>query len=208
MSRKETLHLQPFDAETSEEEWFRLSILDVAVPPNYNNYAIIFKDDHADADTIVDIFKNGTLDTLRQCRHLVGTIQPNKHGDYSIVKKPESAVKFVIQWLNDSENDFPSYTDLERENFTLAKLHSTPVSLGIEDMPKSCAPDDAPAVLGFQLNLIRGGFIFTVHVHHFALDMSGTASLVQQISENCYSLWNGTPRPTWDESLMDRSRVE
>jgi Transferase family len=56
------------------------------------------------------------------------------------------------------------------------------------------------------LNFIPGGLIFTVHKHHAALDIAGTTSLVHQIADNCYSILKGTPQPSWDERLMDRSR--
>ncbi|KAJ4369764.1 hypothetical protein N0V83_005528 [Neocucurbitaria cava] len=205
MRRKEKFHLHPLDSKTSKEEWFRLSILDVVVPPNYNTYAIIFKHDHTDERTVIEIFKSGIEATLQQCRHLAGTIQRNKHGDYSIVKRPESSVEFVVQWLNSPEDDYPSYADLERANFTCAKL-GDPEILGVEGMPESRNPDGNPFVVAFQLNFIRGGFIFTVHMHHFACDMSGTTSVIRQIADNCYSVVNGTPRPSWNESLMDRGR--
>jgi Transferase family len=198
-------HLHPLGFETSKEEWFRLSILDVIVPPNYNTYAIVFKLDHSDETAIVKTFKRGIEATLQQCRHLAGTIEKNKHGDYSIVKRPESTVEFVVQWLNDPEDDYPSYFELERANFTCARL-GHPAILGIEGMPNARHPDDSPVVVGFQLNFIRNGLIFTVHIHHFAADMTGTTSFVQQIADNCYSIQNNTSKPSWDEALMDRSR--
>lgn len=205
MRRKETFQLHPFGFESSQEERFRLSLLDVVVPPNYNTYAIVFKNDDTDERAIVETFKYGIQATLQQCRHLVGKIQENEFGDYSIVKRPESTVEFVIQWLNEAGDEYPSYTDLERAHFTLSKLGS-PTTLSVEGIPEFCYPADNPVVVGFQLNFIRGGFIFTVHIHHFALDMTGTTSLVRQIADNCYAFINNTPKPAWDESLMDRSR--
>jgi hypothetical protein len=204
MHRKERFHLQPFLTESPTEEWFRLSILDLVVPANYNTYAIIFKADDSDENVIIDTFKRGILTTLQQCRHLVGTIEKNNQGDYSIVKTSRSTVEFTVQWLNDPEDNYPSYAELEKAHFTLAKLGNT-ATLGIEGMPDYRHPDESPPVIGFQLNLIKDGFILTVHVHHFALDMTGTTNFVQQIADNCYSVRNNMPKPSWDESLMDRS---
>ncbi|CAO2648460.1 Nn.00g077270.m01.CDS01 [Neocucurbitaria sp. VM-36] len=203
--RKETFHLHPLDFETSAEEWFRLSILDVVVPPNYNTYAIVFKQDSSDETTVVETFKRGIEATLQQCRHLNGTIQKNQNGDYSIVKKPESTVEFVVQWLNGPEDDFPSYSDLESAEFTCARL-GDPALLGVEGMPDSRHPDDSPVVVAFQLNFIQSGFIFTIHMHHFACDMTGTTSVVRQIADNCYSVVNGTSKPNWNDLFMDRDR--
>ncbi|KAH7396372.1 acyltransferase [Pyrenochaeta sp. MPI-SDFR-AT-0127] len=205
MRRKQTFQLHPPALETSEEEWFRLSILDMVVPPNYNTYAIIFKQNSSSEEAIIETFKRGLEATLQQCRHLVGKIQKNKHGDYSVVRSADSTVEFVVQWLNTPSDDYPSYDDLERSDFTLASLRDHTI-LGVEGIPDSCHPDDSPIVVGFQLNLIRNGFIFTAHIHHFALDMTGTTSLIHQIAENCSSVVNLTPKPRWDESFMDRSR--
>ncbi|KAE9364957.1 hypothetical protein N431DRAFT_352846 [Stipitochalara longipes BDJ] len=205
MGRKETFSLQPLGLENFAEEWFRLSALDIVIPPNYNTYAIIFKLDRTEEAVIVETFKRGIEATLAQCRHMVGTVERNEYGDYSIVKKRDSTVKFVVQWLNGPEDDYPSYSDLESADFTCAAL-GDPEILGIEGMPKACHPDNSPVMVGFQLNFIREGLIFTIHVHHFGLDMMGTTSLVAQIADNCYSIQNGTPPPSWDEALMDRSR--
>ena len=204
MPRKEKFSVRPLGFETSEE-WFRLSILDIVIPPNYNTYAIIFKHDHSDETAVIRTFKCAIEATLQQCRHLIGTVEKNKYGDYSIVRKAESTVEFVVQWLNSPSDNYPSYSDLERANFTCAGL-GDPAILSIEGMPKSRRPDDSPVLVGFQLNFIPNGFIFTVHIHHFAVDMTGTTSLIRQIADHCYSIQNGTPKPSWDEALLDRSR--
>ncbi|KAH8711859.1 acyltransferase [Phaeosphaeriaceae sp. PMI808] len=205
MHRKQTFHLHPNSLETSEEEWFRLSVLDMVIPPNYNTYALVFKQNNASEASVLETFKRGIEATLQQCRHMVGKIQKNTHGDYSIVKKAESSVEFVVQWLNNPSDDYPSYHDLERADFTLASFGDHAI-LGVEGIPNSCYPDDNPVLVAFQLNFIKDGFIFTAHIHHFALDMTGTTSLIQQIAENCYSVANRGPKPNWDESFMDRSR--
>lgn len=205
MGRKVTHQLQPLWFNGFKEESFRLSILDIVIPPNYNTYAIIFKSDNADETTVAETFKQAIDATLLQCRHLVGTVEKNQHGDYSIVTKPDSTVELVFHWLNGTGDDYPSYSELERQNFSSRCLGSA-ATLGIDGMPTARGPDDSPAIVGFQLNFIRGGFILTIHIHHFAVDMAGTTSLVRQIADNCSSIRYGTPPPSWDEAFMDRSR--
>ncbi|KAH8121206.1 acyltransferase [Trichoderma asperelloides] len=205
MGRKVTHQLQPLWFNGFKEESFRLSILDIVIPPNYNTYAIVFKSDNADEKIVAETFKQGIDATLLQCRHLVGTVEKNQDGDYSIVTKPDSTVELVFHWLNGTDDDYPSYSELERQNFSSRCLGSA-ATLGIDGMPTARGPDDSPAMVGFQLNFIRGGFILTIHIHHFAVDMAGTTSLVRQIADNCSSIRYRTPPPSWDEAFMDRSR--
>lgn len=202
--RKIKFSLRPHGREAPEER-FRLSMLDIVMPPQYNVYAIVFRGDGTDDMTTLEIFKHGIEETLKQCRHLVGRIEENDFGDYSIIKRHGSNVPFVVQWLDGPDDDYPSFFDLERAHFSCAKL-GDPRVLSVEGMPKICLPNDKPAVAGFQLNFIPGGFIFTIHVHHFAVDMTGTGSIVEQIAQHCCSASNGTPKPIWDEVFMDRSR--
>lgn len=204
MPRNATLYLRSAEAAACTKEAWRLSALDVVVPANYNNYAIIFKARDANPEVVVETFKRALEATLQQCRHLAGTIQANEFGDYSIVKTPHSAVKFGLNWLDDAD-EFPSFDNLEGANFTLRSLGNH-CSLSVPGMPDSRHPDEEPAVLALQLNFIRGGFVLTTHVHHFALDMTGTCNAIQQLARNCTAVINGAPAPTWDEALMDRSR--
>lgn len=210
MPKKETFHIHPSGHETSqEEECFRLSTLDLIITQNYSVHALIFKLDVTDSDKpgIISIFKRGLELTLGQCRHVVGTIERNPYGDFSIVKKRDSTVEFVVQMLDGPEDNFPSYSDIEKAKFSSESLGDLGL-LSIEGMTmgSKCSPDSSPVISGFQLNFIPGGLIFTAHNHHLASDIEGSTSLIQQIADNCYSIVKGTPPPTWDESFMDRSR--
>lgn len=201
--RKQTLDIHPTGWESSKEERFRLSTLDLFNTQNYSTHALIFKLAEAEKPHVLEALKCGLEDALGQCRHMVGTVERNEHGDFSIVKKPDSTINCVLQWLDDG----PSYSDLEKAGFTSQSL-GDPARLTIEGMTMGCRrpPDSSPAVTGFQLNLIPGGLIFTIHKHHAAIDIAGTTSLVHQIAGNCHSILKGTPRPSWDEAYMDRSR--
>ncbi|KAK4494427.1 hypothetical protein PRZ48_014725 [Zasmidium cellare] len=201
-SSKTTYHLRPFENDAIQEESFRLSALDFTVPPNYNTYAIVFKEACVSTTHVVETFKTALQQTLRQCRHLVGTIEPNEHGDYSIVQTRDTSVEFVVQ----HRQDLPSFEELQKGDFTLSSMRNHSL-LGVEGMPDSKHPDERPAVIAFQLNIVPGGLIFTTHVHHWALDMTGTTNVIRQVAENCRAAVKSTVEPSsWNDSFMDRSR--
>ncbi|KAI0441393.1 transferase family-domain-containing protein [Xylaria telfairii] len=195
------------EAPRTEAERFRLSALDLFNTQNYSTHALIFEIKESEKTRIVETIKKGVARTLGQCRHMAGTIERNEHGDYSIVTRPDSTVRFDVQWLDDVESGYPSYARIKNAHFTASSL-GDPARLTIEGMTMSCRryPDSSPSLVAFQLNIIPGGLIFTVHKHHAALDIAGTASFVKQIADNCAALWYGTSPPNWNEEWMDRSR--
>lgn len=208
MPRKEVFEIRPAGWHNSEDEWFRLSLLDLIITQHYNNYALIFKlKQDSDKTAIPDTFRHALESTLGQCRHAVGTIESNEHGDFSIVKRHCSTVPLVVQWFDDPEDQHPSFSDLERVYFCSGELGDPTCLVNTEmTMTDEASPKTSPAVAGFQLNFIPGGLIFTANIHHFAMDVTGACGLIRQLAAHCYSLQHKTPPPTWDERLMDRSR--
>jgi len=203
----QTFWIRPQGPKNAAEESFRLSTLDLFNTQNYSTHAFFFKIPDNEKPAVAEILKHGLGNALGQCRHMAGTIRENEYGDFSIVKTSNSSVKVVAQWLDRPGDDFPSYAELEKANFTAGSL-GDPARLTIKGMTMGSKlyPDENPAMCAFQLNFIPGGMIFTIHKHHAALDIAGTASLVHQIGANCCSIINDTSPPDWDESLMDRSR--
>jgi hypothetical protein len=204
---KRIFHLRPSGDKALEEESFQLSNLDLFNTQNYSVHALFFKTEDSEKPAIIDTLTRGIQAALSQCRHMFGTVEPNDEGGFSIVKKPTSTVKLVVQSLEDPAHVYPSFSDLERARFS-SQILGDQALLTIEGMTMGCRrpPNTSPAVAAFQVNLIPGGIILTVHKHHAALDIAGTTSLVHQIAGNCSSVWRNTPPPSWDASLMDRSR--
>lgn len=204
---RQTFDIKP-SGQNFKEEKFRLSTLDLFNTQNYSTHALFFQVDEAEKANIADAFKRGLSQALNQCRHMFGHLEPNEYGDFSIVTTSKSAVRLVIQWLdNPVTGGFPSYSEIERAKFTSQSLGDIS-RLSIKRMTMGCrrAPDTKPEMAGFQLNFIPGGIIFTVHKHHAGLDIAGTTSLIHQIAANVKSIISRTPTPDWDDSLMDRSR--
>ncbi|KGO37902.1 Transferase [Penicillium expansum] len=203
-SRRETEHIFPLPhRQLAVEERFPLSTLDLIITQNYSTWALIFKlDQPSDIPVVTQTLRYAVQATLAQCRHMVGTIEGNAQGDFSIVKKPDSTVPFVVNHL-----DGPSYAEIEQANFASASL-GDPAQFTIPGMTMAChcPPNASPRISGYQLTFIPGGFVFTVHKHHFAMDVTGTTSLIHQIAGHSHALLRGTPPPEWNEAWMDRAR--
>lgn len=123
------------------------------------------------------------------------------------MKKAESTVRLDIRRLDDPQDKYPSFSQLESGMFSAPYL-GDPALFTIEGMTMACGhhPQTGVDASGFQLTFIPGGLIFTVHRHHLICDVTGLASLVRQIADNCKAVFKGASAPHWDESLMDRSR--
>ena len=187
----------------------RLSPLDLVITQQYNIYRLIFEvEKDSDKLGIAETVPRALKATLGKCRHVAGTIEKNKYGDFSIVTKPNNTVSLVVQWFDAPGVQYPSHSELERAHFCSGCL-GHPALLTNQGMITSseASPNTSPAVAGFQITLVPGGMIFTANIHHFAMDVTGTSGLLHQLAAHCYSLEHGTPPPTRDKSLIDRCRL-
>ncbi|KAL2815062.1 transferase [Aspergillus cavernicola] len=208
MPTEKTYHLHPLGWENDpEEERFKLSTLDYLTVCSYNNYALFFRlDDDTDKANIVDVLKAGLERTLSQTRHLCGTIEKDATGGYSFVKKKESTVQFVVQWLNSGL----SIDDIEKSHFSTARMGDLeswsvlPMTYG--EKPEASL-DNSPIVAAYKANFVPGGLVFNMHHHHYSNDVMGWAGLAHQLAENCYAIANNTPFPAWDPKNLDVSRL-
>lgn len=147
--------------------------------------------------------------TLSQTRQLVGTIEQDEDGHHSIVRKKDSTVKFVVQYLDSPEDGFPSLNDIEKSHFVattlgdIRVLSNAPMTYG--EKPEA-HPNCSPVVASYKANFIPGGLIFNMHSHHYTNDVTGWGSFTKQLADNCYAIINKTDFPSWDPKCLDRSR--
>lgn len=155
------------------------------------------------------MLKEGLERTLSQARHLVGTIEKDDDGHHSFVKRKNSTVKFVVQYLDSPEDNFPSFAEIEKDNFVattlgdIKVLSNAPMTYG--EKPEA-NPNSSPVVASYKANFIPGGLIFNMHSHHYSNDVMGWASFAKQLAENCYAIINKTKFPSFDPKCLDRSR--
>ncbi|KPM37984.1 hypothetical protein AK830_g8583 [Neonectria ditissima] len=209
MTTLKEFQLHPLGWENDpEEERFKLCTLDYLSTTTYTNMAVFFKLEDADRIKAAQILKQGLERTLSQVRHLVGTIERDEDGYHSIVKKRTSTVKFVTEYLDTPNNNFPSFAEIANAHFVSAILGDINA---LSNAPMTCGnkpeahPDNSPALSSFKANFIPGGLILNIHTHHFSTGISSFSSLVQQLAENCYAITNATEFPSFDPRCLDRS---
>ncbi|KAH6616121.1 acyltransferase [Chaetomium sp. MPI-SDFR-AT-0129] len=220
MPRQEVHQLRPFGWENDpEEERFKVTTLDYLTACTYNNYALFFRlGDHADKQKAAATLKEGLERTLSQARHYVGTIEKDPEGGHSFVKKKDSTVRFVVQWLDTPEDGakYPSIDDIERTNYsavTLGDLETWSVPPMTYGEKAEAHPDNQPVVSAFKANFVRGGLVFNMHHHHYANDVMGWSGFTHQLAENCRAAFasNNTATavafPAWDPACLDLSRL-
>lgn len=85
-----------------------------------------------------------------------------------------------------------------------------------EGRPES-NPNNSPTIAGFQLNFVRGGAVFSSHVHHWATDVVGWGNFIRQLADNCRAIHAADAAttttktadivfPPWDPACIDVSR--
>ncbi|KAK2009013.1 hypothetical protein LZ32DRAFT_591007 [Colletotrichum eremochloae] len=212
MSRIEEFQIRPLGWENGpEEERFKLSTLDYLSARTYNNYALFFKVKDGDKSKVAAVLKEGLERTLAQAKHLVGTIEKDDDGFHSFVKRKNSSVKFVVQYLDSPEDKFLSFAEIEEAHFVtttlgdIQVLSNAPMTYG--EKPEA-HPDANPATSSFKANFIPGGLIFNMHPHHYSNDISGWGSFTKQLAENCFAIINKTDFPSFDPKCLDRSRFD
>ncbi|KAH3920606.1 hypothetical protein HBI56_219920 [Parastagonospora nodorum] len=212
MPRIEKYNVHPLGWENDpEEERFRLSTLDYLSSTTYTNTALFFKvADPADLITskVATILKEGLERCLSQIRHMNGKIERDEDGHHSIVKRRNSTVRFVVQYLDGPEDAFPSFAEIENVHFMSSILGNVDV---LSNLPMTCGnkpeahPDNSPPVSSFKANFIRGGLILNLMHHHWNNGLTGGTAFNKQLAMNCYAVANKLEPPFWDPKWLDRS---
>lgn len=118
-----------------------------------------------------------------------------------------------MKWIEPTQtgSTYPSLGDLEEAHFAckafgdLALWSANPWMTWGEGKPEA-DPDRSAVVAAFQVTFIQGGFVFSMHSHHYASDVMGWHNFTHQLAENCYAVSNGTTFPPWDAARIDVSR--
>ncbi|EAQ86689.1 hypothetical protein CHGG_07942 [Chaetomium globosum CBS 148.51] len=213
MPEQQVYHIHPLGWENDpDEERYRVSPLDYVGTCVFNNYALYFKLKDEEKLKVLEVLRSGLERTLSQTRHLTSTIEEGPDGDHWFVRRYDNTVELRAQWL-DSPKDaekYPSLQDMENSHFSALTLGDLdlwriPHMRYGADNP-AAHPDLHPAVTAFKASFVRGGLVLVTHMHHLANDLSGWASFVRQLADNCRAALTGTPYPPWDPACLTVTR--
>ncbi|KAK8016588.1 hypothetical protein PG993_014777 [Apiospora rasikravindrae] len=190
MVQPELIELRPTGWENDPaEERYKVSTIDLLPPCTYNHYLLFWRLADDTKEHAIKVLQGGLEKTLSQARHLVGTIERDPDGGHSFTKKKESTVKLVVMRYDIEGDEWPSMDAIEEGHFAQHVLG-----------------DDLGKWAGFQINLVRGGMVFSMQSHHYASDVMGFSNLAHQLADNCASVARGTPFVAWDPANIDASR--
>lgn len=153
------------------------------------------------------MLKEGLERTLSQVRHLVGTIERDAAGGHSIVRKRDSTVKYVVQYLDHPEDGFATFAEIADAHFVsrilgdINVLSNLPMAFGEKSEAHA---NNSPAISSYKANFIPGGLIFNIHMHHYSNGLVGWASFTKQLAENCYAIIHNADFPSFDPRCLDR----
>ncbi|KAK7541923.1 trichothecene 3-o-acetyltransferase [Phyllosticta citribraziliensis] len=213
MARKTVLRVSSSNpANEPGREDFPLSDFDHTLPKIYTQVTLTFKlEDDVDRQAVIENLIVGLQRTLSQYRSLRGTLQTDvATGKLWIRKEKHSTVEFIVNWMEGTEDDFPSFEALENKDFPAAMLdgdsllplhvtHKAPLT------PLGESGDDNNPILVVQANIIRGGLILAVAVHHSCSDGPGMNGFLSQWAENTRCVLTGATPTPFDPVVLDRS---
>ncbi|KAF7537487.1 hypothetical protein G7054_g3672 [Neopestalotiopsis clavispora] len=210
MPSKQVFQIHPYGWEQDpEEERLKVSTIDRTPVTTYNHYVVYFRVDDADKDRAVDVLRAGLEKTLSQAKYFCSTIEKDPEGGHSFVKKKDSTVKLVLQRLDLPGDNYPSLDEIEAAYFSARSLGDIN-TWSIPEMTwgerPEAEPDNSPVVAAYQINLTKGGLLFSMHSHHYASDVMGWHNFTHQLADNCYAICNSTPFPSWDPACVDALR--
>ncbi|KAK8064660.1 acyltransferase [Apiospora phragmitis] len=191
MVQPEVIALRPTGWETDpDEERYKVSIIDLIPVCTYNHYLLFYRLEDQTKEHAITVLRAGLEKTLSQARHLAGTIEPDHEGGHSFVKRKESTVKLVTMRYDAEGDKWPSMDDIENAHFAQHALGDDLGKWGIPEMTWGERPEaelvNNPTTAGFQINLVRGGMVFT--------------------GRQLRGHFPGHPFPAWDPACIDASR--
>ncbi|KAJ4415881.1 hypothetical protein N0V82_007075 [Gnomoniopsis sp. IMI 355080] len=182
---------------------FPVSILDGIMPrmlvPVTCTYQLDEDNNVAMREAILDKICAGLRNLLGEYRFLAGTLyEPVGEGGRAYVKRTASHANFVVhvQDVTITAPDFPSFAELKRRHFPASDLDERMLPPSFTPIPVPPPPGEGVPAMVVQLNLIKGGLVMGVAVHHMLVDAHGLDKLLARWAAHTRSLMDPTRFPT------------
>ena len=188
----------------SESPPFPLTPIDNVMPRHYVTKLLFFpKSPGSDMSAIKETLQSGLAETLKALPLLSGTVQVIQIGVQQgtlYVSAPWNNVSKVFQVRDLRDMRGLNYADLRNKNFPVQGLDRS-VLTPIADI--NWQAHQKPVML-VQMNIIRGGFILALCMHHSFTDANGTVAVAKIWAAYCRKE-NGSRFITRD--MIERERL-
>ncbi|KAL1615016.1 hypothetical protein SLS56_011960 [Neofusicoccum ribis] len=197
------------------EEIFELCDLDHTLPKIYSVLTLTYQlDESIDRIALAAQLKDGLEVTLSQYRILAGElVTDSATGKMWVKKKRDNTVRFILNWLNEPEDDtFPTFEELRSIGFPPVKMDGDLLLPTVVTQKQPLTPmgdhrEDQTPILVVQANFIRGGVIMAAAIYHPTTDATGVDGFWASWSANTKALANGLPLPPFVETIFQNKSL-
>ena len=164
----------------SEPPPFLLTPIDNIVPREHTAYILFFPESpESEVSAMVDTLRDGLSKTLKAIIQLSGTVQVIDQKGGLCVTGPWNTVEdiFIVKDLR--HDGGLEYGQLKDKKFPLHDLDRS-IIMPLDGMEKNKKP-----VMLVQLNIIKGGLIMVLCLHHSFTDANGTVAIAKVWAAYC-----------------------
>lgn len=173
---------------------FTLSTLDRGAPSVYIRYALTFACDATQSTAAVGRLQRATKRLISEIPMLAGVVITTDHANPTVavtLQQVDSFQATIVQLQNNHQN----YASFRRQGIApryISSLNSTPLTNDLIGDTNSCCV--------IQANLINGGLVLVIYLHHAVADVRGVATIIRLMSE-------GLPAREMSEESLDLEAV-
>lgn len=166
---------------TSEAAPFLLTPIDNAMPRRHVPIILFFPEPESPGmSAAANTLRHGLSKLLEGIPLFSGTVKATGQRGGLCVTAPWSTIQDIFQMKDLSHESGLDYQDLKSKQFPLEELGNLAALLPVAGMMKS-----EPPVILVQLNIIKGGMIMAMCVHHSFTDGNGTIAIARLWAAYC-----------------------
>ena len=164
---------------TSEPSPFLLSPIDNALPRNFVPHHLFFPlSPRSDVSAVINTLRKGLCKTIKSIHQLSGTVQPVGQKEELCVAGPWQTIDDILLVQDMRHDGGLEYHQLKSRHFPVKDLDP---SL----MPMAAILKPEKPVMTVKLNIIKGGIIMVLCLHHSYTDANGTIAIAKVWAAYC-----------------------
>ncbi|KAK1079736.1 hypothetical protein LTR33_006136 [Friedmanniomyces endolithicus] len=196
---------------SEERHIYYLSSIDQSLVRCYIRYCLCFPCTVTDVDTAITSLHNAVERLVTHLPILAGNIRPVPEPDPGSIPAQKGRLHAQVS-LQDASNFRATVRYLDQNDFRqthshLAQSRMTPAHLTNAALtPLPDAPDNSATsapIFAAQANVIEGGLLVALYLHHSIADIHGLAQIIQLMSSS-----NAATRTLSDETLRTDAKTQ